>query len=75
MGLCRCQTSSFSTPPRICAMRACMLTTSSSTSRKTGRAGHCTVTGVTLFRLVEEPGGPPEDMPWCALQSALFLSP
>ena len=75
MGLCRCQMSSFSTPPRTCAMRACMPMLWSSTSRKRGYAGHCTVTGVTLFRVVERPRGQPEDMPWCALHVALFRAP
>ena len=75
MGLCMYQASSFSTPPRTCAMCACMLMMWSSTSRKRGYAGHCTVTGVTLFRAVERPGGPPEDMPRCALHEALFRAP
>ena len=75
MGLCRCQASSFSTPPRTCAMRACMPMLWSSTSRKRGYAGHCTVTGVTLFHVVERPGGPPEDTPWWALHGALFRAP
>ena len=75
MGLCRCQMSSFSTPPRTCAMRACMRTMWSPTSRKRGYAGHCTVTGVTLLRVVERPSGPPEDTPWRALHGALFRAP
>ena len=61
MGLCRCQMSSFSTPPRTWAMCACMPMMGSSTSRKRGYVGHCTVAGVTLFRVAERPGGPPED--------------
>ena len=74
MGLGMYQLPSFSAPPRRCAMRACMHTKWSSTSRKRGCAGHCTVTGVTLPRVVGRPVRPPGGMPRCALHGALFLS-
>ena len=66
MSLYKYQLSSLGAPLRTCAMvrdehwQAPMWF---STSRKRGYAGHCTVVGATLFRVVERPEGPPEDMP------------